>query len=501
VTQGTQGTKVVWAPLAGSQALALSCPAHHILYEGSRGPGKTDAQLMAFRKLVGVGYGAYWRGIIFDREYKNLDDLINKSLRWFPAFRDGARFLRSKGDNKWIWPTGEELLFRQLKRKEDYWNFHGHEFAFIGWNELCKFPNSDLYDMMMSCNRTSFMPSLHSPDVTKPLPNIPLVVFSTANPYGPGHAWVKKKFVDSAPPGVMVKTVTDVFDPQQQKVRPVTKTQVRLFGSYKENKYLTPEYVAELEKVKDPNKRKAWLEGDWNIVAGGAFDDLWNENIHVVPRFQVPSSWVLDRSFDWGSTKPFSVGFWAKASGEEARLPNGLFFCPPKGSLIRFHEFYGHVPTETNVGLNMSARQIALRIKAIQESLLADKWILRGVQPGPADNSIFNDERADVDSIAKDMEKEGITWERSNKNPNSRKLGLQLTRDRFENALTAEAEGIYFMDHCRQAIAQIPTLPRDPDDLDDVDTEAEDHLYDELRYRVLKGAGSSAHKIDVRFPR
>ena len=120
--------KKVWSPLPGSQTLVMSCPANVILYHGSRGPGKTDAQLMRFRQNVGKGYGRFWRGVIFDREYKNLDDLVSKSMRWFPAFKDGARFLSGKSDYRWVWPTGEELLFRVLKRDADYWGYHGQEF-------------------------------------------------------------------------------------------------------------------------------------------------------------------------------------------------------------------------------------------------------------------------------------------------------------------------------------------------------------------------------------
>ncbi len=491
---------VIWSPLPGSQSLALSCPAQHILYEGSRGPGKTDAQLMSFRKRVGVGYGAHWRGIIFDREYKNLDDLIAKSVRWFSAFRDGARFLRSKGDYKWVWETGEELYFRQIKRKEDYWNYHGQEFAFIGWNELCKYPNGDLYEAMMSCNRTSFLPKEHSPDPQNPLPPIPLTVFCTTNPYGPGHSWVKKKFIDPAPAGVILRHSIDVFNPQTQNRELVEKTQVRLFGSYRENRFLAPEYVANLEGVKDKNKRKAWLNGDWNIVAGGAVDDLWEESIHVLPQFSIPSGWSIDRSHDWGSTKPFSTGWWARADGTNAQLPDGSIFCPPRGSLIRFAEWYGNDPNETNVGLKMSAKVVAQTIKKIEASLKANGWVNGTIYSGPADNSIFDESRKDVDSIAQEMTKEGIIWEHSDKSPGSRKRGLQLVRDRLENALTAEGPGLYVTENCRECIAQLPTLPRDPDDTDDVDTEAEDHLYDELRYRVLKGAGASATNIPVKFP-
>jgi hypothetical protein len=87
---------------------------------------------MAFRSRVGVGYGQFWRGIIFDRKYKNLDDLINKSKRWFPQFGDGVKFLSSNSALKWVWPTGEELLFRQMEREGDYDNYHGHEYPFIG---------------------------------------------------------------------------------------------------------------------------------------------------------------------------------------------------------------------------------------------------------------------------------------------------------------------------------------------------------------------------------
>ena len=155
--------KIVWQPLPGSQAAAISCPCNELLYEGSRGPGKTDAQVMFFRSHVGKGYGSYWRGIIFDRQYSSLEDLIAKSKRWFPEFGDGAKFLSSKGDLKWVWPTGEELLFRQITKEGDYNKYHGHEYPFIGWNELTKFANGKCYDIMKSCNRSGFLPLEHTP--------------------------------------------------------------------------------------------------------------------------------------------------------------------------------------------------------------------------------------------------------------------------------------------------------------------------------------------------
>src|SRR3546814_14506717 len=98
-------------------------------------------------------------------------------------------------------------LFRVVKKPGDYWNYHGHEFPYIGWNELTKYMNSDLFEAMMSTNRTSFVPALHSPVNSETgemfvLPPIPLEVFATTNPYGIGHMWVKRVFIDPAEPGV-----------------------------------------------------------------------------------------------------------------------------------------------------------------------------------------------------------------------------------------------------------------------------------------------------------
>lgn len=479
------GPKVVWTPLPGSQTLALSCPCDEILYEGTRGPGKTDAQLMRFRSRVGIGYGIFWRGVIIDVEYKNLDDLISKSERWFNQFDDGAKFLRSKGDYRWVWPTGEELLFRAAKEPKDYWQFHGQEFPFIGWNELTKQPTPKLYNDMMSCNRTSFVPERDSPD-GKRLPPIPLEIFSTTNPYGTGHNWVKRQFIDPAPAGTVVTRVVDVFNPQTQQREKIKRHQVRIFGSYKENRYLTPEYIASLERITDRNKRRAWLWGDWDIVAGGALDDVWSDRM-VLPRFSIPKSWRVDRSFDWGSTAPFSAGWWAESDGTEAELPNGKTFCPPPGSLIRIAEWYGATDIGLNEGLKLSAKQIAQGIKSREAELLAAGLIQEKPRPGPADNQIRDTVRSDIDTIEEEMAKEGVRWLKSNKSPGSRINGLELIRMRMTEAGKdhPEAPGLWIMENCRAALATLPTLPRDEENPDDVDSDAEDHIYDEVRYRVL----------------
>lgn len=499
-----------WKVLEGtSQEAALSTKASHILYHGTRGPGKTDCQLVRFAMHCERGYGSFWRGVIFDRKYKNLDDLIIKSKRIFRSiFGKRARFLESKSDYKWVWDTGEELSFRQFLKTDDYWNYHGQEYPFIGWNELCKYPNSEPYEAMMSCNRSSWTQEKNGFRLENGewnLPPIPLEVFSTTNPYGPGHNWVKAKFIDPAPNGKEYQTIVTVFHPALKREVEIVTRQIAIFGSYKENPYLDPKYVADLESITDPNKRAAWLEGDWDIVAGGALDDVWRKHIHILPRFAVPKEWRVDRGLDWGSSHPCAIGWFAETNGEEIIIEyldgSEARFCPPSGSLIQIGEVYRTEKFGSNKGLRESAYTVAEKIIEYEIGLMEAGWIEEQPWPGPADNQIRDVRESDVDTIEKKMSDRGVRWIASDKSPGSRKVGLQLMRDMLEAAMLnrPDAPHLYFMDNCRASIGTLPVLPRDDDDPDDVDTDAEDHAYDMVRYRVLKGANRIAKKIKVKF--
>jgi hypothetical protein len=75
-----------------------------------------------------------------------------------------------------------------------------------------------------------------------------------------------------------------------------------------------------------------------------------------------------------------------------------------------------------------------------------------------------------------------------------------LIRDRLEAAVRGEGPGLYFMRNCEASIETLPSLPRDEEKIDDVDTSAEDHCYDMVRYRVLKGSNRSASKFKIVMP-
>ena len=372
----------------------------------------------------------------------------------------------------------------------------------------------------MSINRSSFIPEEHTPTETvdgqvvyatsdrQPLPDIPLEVFSTTNPDGPGHNWVKRVFIDPAAPGEVVRKTFRVFNPRVGEEQDVVRTQIAIFGSYRENKYLDPTYIAGLEEMtaNNPNLRAAWLKGDWTVNAGGALDDVWLDSVHVISPFKIPKSWVLDRSFDWGSTSPFSVGWWAEANGEEVEtnrtVENGKkeIICPPRGTLFQVSEWYGSEGEATNMGLKMSAKDIAVGIRK-KEIHLMKKVIERQPSPGPADNQIRNVLERDVETIEAKMADEGVRWTKSDKSPGSRINGLQLMRDRLVASVRQEGPGIYFFRSCVASVSTIPALPRDEDIPDDVDTDAEDHCWDMVRYRVLASFNRIATKIPLKYPK
>lgn len=513
--------KVAVKPLPGSQSLSLSCPCNEILYEGTRGPGKTAAQLLRFRRLVGRGYGAFWRGVIFDIEYKNLADIIAQSKKLFMKFHDGAQFLSSPSELKWRWPTGEELLFRYEKNADGYWNYHGQEFPFIGHNELTKRPDSEFYEAMFSCMRTSFRPGDYPLPDGSLLPPIPLECFSTTNPFGVGHTWVKKRFIDPVPRGKVQRQVMKVINPANDIEEDITLTRVAIHGSWRENPYLDPQYIAFLMNIKDKNKRKAWVEGSWDVTSGGRFDHLWDASVHVVKPFKIPSSWSVDRSHDWGESKPFSNLWVAESDGSEVEI-DGKKRQFPRGSLFVIGELYGCPKDELNKGLNMSASNVAKLVKWVDERLTGKDveqpltydgqvnfipGIVQGrVMPGPADNAIFNKDDDQI-SIADKMQKQGVKWTESDKRPGSRIAGASLLCEMLEAALdaktnqsgVAERPGLYFFENVRGIISRFPVLSRDTKNPDDIDTEQEDHDYDALRYRATKRNKRPAAAVGVAF--
>lgn len=489
------GDRAGWRPQPGSQSLFLKSCVFETLYEGTRGPGKTDALLMSFAMHTGLervtsqgqrigGWGPEWRGILFRKTFKQLKDVIKKSRKWFPVLFPGISY--NVSDHTWTWPTGEQLIFSYMENEKDYDNYHGHEYPWIAWEELTRWATPDAYLLMMSCCR--------SPQI-----GMPRMYRATTNPHGPGHNWVRDRFDLPVPLGrSLMRYIPDETPGRKEEER---NHRCAIHGSIHENKVLLnadPSYIAKIIEAAngDEAKIQAWVHGNWDVVSGGMFDDVWNDQVHMLPAFAIPRSWKMYRSFDWGSYKPFSVGWWAVSDGSDMTLANGRVRSTVKGDLFRIAEWYGWTG-KPNEGKKMLARDIAQGIADRETNM----GIYGMVNAGPADSAIWSAENGVC--IATDMmrllrDQKQIAFVPADKRPGSRKTGWEAMRARYKQALPTdqgprERPGIFAFESCDQYRRTIRSLSRDEKDPDDVDTNIEDHIADEARYmvRFVDSAGSS----------
>ena len=463
----------IWTPNPGSQVSFLRCPAHEALLHGNRGGGKTDCLLMDFLQHVGVGYGMEWRGILFREEYTQLTDVINKSKKWISQIFPGAKYNGS--EHKWTFPDGETLYLRYMRVPSDYWAYHGHEYPWIGWEELTNWATDECYLSMMSCNRCSD-------------PDVPRKYRATCNPSGPKHSWVKERFIDS------VDELKVYVDPKSGKSR--AHIQLKL----EENTIFLdadPGYQRTIiEATKDDEaKYKAWVLGSWEVPAGGFFADVWDKSIHVLPYFQIPSSWKVFRSFDWGSQKPWAVTYIAECDGEQpigyGLVENFPYF--PRGTMVVFQELYGW-NGKANEGdpENATSQAIADRVLSLDAAI--EREFRVRVLPGPADNSIYN--VTDGVSIGGNMRTYGLHWRPAYKGHGSRISGWALVRTMLSAAKRKDIENphLYFCEAARHHIRTLPLMQRDKLKPEDIDSDLEDHCMDSLRYGITKKLSAMGHK-------
>lgn len=452
-------------PLPGSQELFLSCPVFEALYHGNRGPGKTMTLLMDFAQEVGKGYGKAWRGILFRRTYGDLDDVVRKIEEFFPKIFPGFKFLKSKAEYSATWPTGEQLLLRHMLDEEDYKSYHGHEYPWIGFEELTQWENDKAYKLMFSCCRPTG-------------PNIPCRVRSTTNPSGVGHSWVKKRFRLPSWTNKVISIPGEV-------------DRVAIQANLLENFLLlhtAPNYIQQIAAAAtSPAQADAWVHGSWEVTDGGMFDDIWEEGLHVIndfPASAIPRSWRITRAYDHGQSHPFAVGWWLESNGESLKW-NGMEYGRIRGDLILFMEWYGTTGAE-QTGVRMEAKEIAQGILDREE----DNGLRGRVLPGPADTEIWSkDSRGTGLAPKDDMEAVGVYWERADKSPGSRKRGWEMIRSRLRGAVpskdgTREKPGLFVCRRCKYWLMYVPPTPRDRADLDDVPDKYEDHLDDMTRYRL-----------------
>ncbi|QDP49784.1 MAG: putative terminase large subunit [Prokaryotic dsDNA virus sp.] len=446
---------IVYEPYP-QQELVHSCPFTEVLMEGNRGGGKSDCAVMDYLGYVGKGFGEAWQGIIFRREIKDLKDLIKKSRKYIRDLFPTATF--NKSERTWYFDDGETLTFQIGVDGEDYWSYHGQEYPWQFFDELTSWADDEFYLAMASCCRSA-------------VPGIPKRRLSATNPWGAGHSWVKKRFIDAAPRNTPIKTTFNNPITDEE----IVSYRVAVNFDIAQNKHLLEndkDYMAMLDSITNQAKRKAWIDGDWSIQVGAFFGDCWSD-MNIVKPFDIPSHWLRIQSYDHGFAKPFSVGWFAVSDGTVAGIP--------RGALVRYREWYGCVENEPDTGLRINVDEIA---RGIQERENGEKIDIRVGDPAIWQNIGMGE------TIGEQFMRLGFNMI---KGDNARIQGWERMRRVMKGEEVASGKHIpmlFVFNTCLDTIRIIPVLLHDLKRPEDLNTTMEDHIADEMRYGIMTRYGA-----------
>jgi hypothetical protein len=445
--------KIDYAPTP-KQILFHGSTADEILFGGAAGGGKTCAIVMDafFRCIKFPGTNA----TIVRRNYRELEDTdIKEALSRYP--KEVAKY--NVGRHEFSLMNGSVIQFRHCEHERDKYDFQGAEIQFLYFDELTSFEES-IYDYICSRLRAKIVLGI-----------VP-IVRSASNPGNIGHSWVKARFVDSGP-YLSVQTLK-IFSEALNETKLVHVQYIPALAM--ENPHITKDYIFELERKPAP-LRRALLNGDWDAFEGQVFTEFVNDREHYVDRlkthvidpFFIPLNWPRYMSFDFGYTRPFSVGWWT---------------VDPFDRVYRYREWYGcekdqKGKSRPNVGLMLTPRQIAEGIVDREREETRDNIHIDRI----ADPSIFDQSRGDsvADQMRPSGTQKGVVFRPGD---NSRLPGkLQVhERLRFDNT---GRPMLYLFSTCTDWIRTVPNLPYSLKHVEDVDSDAEDHCLDETRYFLM----------------
>lgn len=439
-------TNIIWQPQP-KQAAFMCRPEFEALYGGAAGGGKSDALLA--EALRQVNYPDY-RALILRKTVPQLRELIDRSYVIYKGACPAAKYDQTK--HVWSFPSGAQIIFGHMQHSKDRLNYQGHQYAFIGFDELTHFTEQEYTYLFSRCRCAN--------------PNIRCYVRATANPGGIGHGWVKKRFITAAEPLTPIKEEMTVDTPSGR----ITLSRDRVFvpSTVFDNKKLLdndPSYLANLAALPEQEKN-ALLYGNWDSFEGQVFTEWRNSSehyrdgkwTHVIDEFKIPQYWTIIRCFDHGYTKPYAVEYLAVSPD------NKIYICG---------ELYGG---DGNVGLKQNPVEIAERIKAYEEQCFKGYNIV-----GVADPAIFDRSRGD--SVA-DMLLKAPYRLSFNKGDNTRIAGKM----QYHYRLAFDDNGECLMQvfkSCRHFIRTIPDLIYSNKHPEDIDTDGEDHIYDAVRYGLM----------------
>lgn len=437
---------IEWRPHNGPQTRFHLSHAYETLFGGTKGPGKTDTLLREGLRQIHI---PNFRAIIFRRTYPNLREIIDRSHKYFGGI--GGKF--NSQDHRWTFPSGASYAFGHVQHEHDKYNHNGHEYHYIGFDEVTEFTETQ-YLFLMAQNRTSDA-------------RIKCYIRATANPGGVGHGWVKKRFIDCLKPLEMkyFKRVEN-DDVECAANDPHAVSREFIPATVYDNPSITendPNYIKRLEQLPEEDKQ-ALLYGNWDIFKGQFFK-AWRRTIHVKER-EISKGFFKFCALDYGYAAPSSVGW---------------YFVDFDGNLHRYRELYKEGFTYTQLA------------EKVMEMTPEDEKIEYCV----ADPAIWGDRsHHGKDGIKGESggETMQVIWRSFTaliKADNSRIIGWGRMREMLEPKQMKDGSFVAKFTvgpQCRDFIRTVPALIHDDRKAEDCNSDGEDHCADEARYAIMSRA-------------
>lgn len=425
---GLKTIKVPEYTASPRQAIFHRAVADEKLYGGAAGGGKTAAIVAESGTLAlehpGIPINLFRRTI---PELKGT--IIPEIYKQFGAYISAGHMTWHGQDRQFAMANGSTINLNYLDNDNDIYRYQGVEMPVIGVDELTQFPQAWI-EYLLTRNRTSNA-------------DWPVMFMAGTNPGGIGHGWVKTRFIDPMPPEVVYHqtldggdTVSRVFIPAKVDDHP--------------NEKFKKDYKRKLSAISDPQLRRALRDGDWDVFSGQVFKEF-RRDVHVIDPFSIPDYWQHWKAMDYGNKN--SVGWFAQ---------------DPQSERVYMYREYR---TEEFVRIEDKA-------KYIKQFEAGEK-----VSYGLADPAIWNGQgdHNTGKSVGEMFTAEGVHWMPAN---NDRKAGLAVVHDYLGIAADGKPK-LQFFSTCLSTIRTLPSLPYDRIRVDDVDTKADDHDYDMLRYGLM----------------
>jgi|TARA_R110000744_G_scaffold19915_3_gene52368 phage terminase large subunit len=441
--------KVIFEPIPGPQTDFLSSTEQEVLYGGAAGGGKSYAMV-----ADPVRYFNNPRSnmLLVRRSTEELRELISVSKDLYPKAVPGAKFLER--EKTWVMPSGATLWMSYLDKDDDVQRYQGQAFNWIGFDELTQWPSTYAWNYMRTRLRTAKGSGLE------------LAQRATSNPGGPGHSWVKKTFVDPAPANkafwaldpetgeALTWPASSKFAQSNDLIgEPMLKRKF-IPATLFDNPYLAEDGMYEANLLSMPDHlRRQLLEGDWDISEGAAFPEF-NRKVHVVEPFNIPDNWTKFRAADYGYSSYTGIVWFAVDPADE--------------KLVVYRELYVS---------KVLAEDLADSVLEVERG--------ERIRYGVLDSSLWHKRGDTGPSIAERMIAKGCRWRPADRSKGSRVSGKNELHRRLQvDPGTGEPRMVFF-NTCPKIIEQLPSIPLDKRNFEDVDTNSEDHLYDALRYGVM----------------